>query len=168
MQAIQVFISSVRPSAVLLTKFSSANNGRAIETISAIPSLKMLSATFGSLIRFEVTIGILRCGRNLPVTQANAARGTIMPIVGIRASCQPIPVFMRDAPAFSTRCPSSTTSSKLLPSSTKSRQERRKIIRKSSPDSSRTRSTIFRAKRIRFLKDPPHSSLRLFVHFAMN
>ena len=131
LQAMQVFISSGRPSSVFLTKFSSAKNGLAMDTMSAIPSLKIFSATRGSFMRFDVTTGIFRYGRSLPVTQANAARGTIIAIVGTRASCQPIPVFIRDAPASSTRCPSSTTSSKLLPSSTKSRQERRKIMMKS-------------------------------------
>ena len=102
-----------------------------METMSVISSLKRFSATTGSFIRFDVTTGIFRYGRSLPVTHENAARGTIIAIVGTRASCQPIPVFIRDAPASSTRCPSSTTSSKLLPSSTKSRQERRKISIKS-------------------------------------
>ena len=36
------------------------------------------------------------------VTQANAARGTIVAIVGTRASCQPMPVLMIVAPAAST------------------------------------------------------------------
>jgi hypothetical protein len=34
------------------------------------------------------------------VTQAKAARGTLVAIVGMRASCQPIPVLMIVAPAF--------------------------------------------------------------------
>ena len=54
------------------------------------------------------------------VTHANAARGTIVAMVGIRASCQPMPVLMIVAPAASIACASATTSSQVLPPSTRS------------------------------------------------
>ena len=59
------------------------------------------------------------------MTEAKAARGTIVAIVGIRASCQPMPVLMIVAPAASMPCASSTTSSQLLPPSTRSSIDRR-------------------------------------------
>ncbi|MNE61592.1 hypothetical protein D3C80_1568180 [compost metagenome] len=48
-----------------------------------------------------VISGILTEPRNLAVTLLNAARGTLVAMVGIRASCQPIPVLMMVAPACS-------------------------------------------------------------------
>ncbi len=54
------------------------------------------------------------------VTHANAARGTIVAMVGMRASCQPMPVLMIVAPAASTPLASATTSSQVLPPSTRS------------------------------------------------
>jgi hypothetical protein len=59
------------------------------------------------------------------VTQAKAARGTLVAMVGTRASCQPMPVLMMLAPAFATALPSCTTSSQLLPSGTRSSIDRR-------------------------------------------
>ena len=59
------------------------------------------------------------------VTQANAARGTLVAMVGMRASCQPMPVLMMLAPPRATAVPSCTTSSQLLPPGTRSIMERR-------------------------------------------
>ncbi len=90
----QVLISSARPLAALATKSGSASNGRAIDTRSASPAASTRSATAGSLIRLLVTSGTLTAPLSLRVTQVNAARGTIVAIVGMRASCQPMPVLM--------------------------------------------------------------------------
>jgi hypothetical protein len=51
----------------------------------------MSSATPGSLIRFDATTGILTACLILRAAQANPPRGTACAIVGMRASCQPIP-----------------------------------------------------------------------------
>ncbi len=72
----------------------SAKNGRAILIISANPSSISLSAVTGELIRLVVQRGIEMLPRIFFVTQENAPRGTMVPIVGIRASCQPIPVWL--------------------------------------------------------------------------
>ena len=72
------------------------------------------------------------------------------PMVGTRASCQPMPVFRRVAPAASTALASWTTSSQLLPSGTRSSMERRKMMMKSGPTAARTAFTTATGKRIRF------------------
>ena len=69
--------------------------------MSASPDAKTCSAISGVLIRLEVTKGMFTLPFNFLVTQVNAARGTLVAIVGIRASCQPIPVLIMVAPAFS-------------------------------------------------------------------
>jgi hypothetical protein len=61
----------------------------------------------------------------LRVTQANAARGTLVAMVGTRASCQPMPVLMMLAPPCATALPNVTTSSQLLPPGTRSIIDRR-------------------------------------------
>ena len=55
------------------THCESANNGRAIDTMSAMPSARRLSATSGVLIRFEVMTGIVTSGRKRAVRWAKAA-----------------------------------------------------------------------------------------------
>ncbi len=62
---------------------------------------------------------------SLRVTQLKAARGTGVAMVGMRASCQPIPVLIKVAPAASTALASCTVSSNVPPSSTKSSIDRR-------------------------------------------
>ena len=91
-----------------------------METMSAIPSANNPSATSGVLIRFEVITGIDTSPRSRPVRCAKAARGTLVAMVGTRASCQPIPVFRIVAPAASTARARSATSSQVLPSGTRS------------------------------------------------
>src|SRR5262249_48312025 len=59
LQAMQVLISSARPSAALFTKNGSASSGRAIETRSAWPEAMIDSAISGVLIRFDAQTGIL-------------------------------------------------------------------------------------------------------------
>ncbi len=54
------------------------------------------------------------------VTQANAPRGTWVAMVGMRASCQPMPVLIRVAPAASTARASVITSSREEPPGTRS------------------------------------------------
>ena len=126
----QVLISSARPSAALRTKAGSASSGRAIETMSAEPSASTDSATSGVLMRLLVISGMRRpsaCSwsRSFFVTQAKPARGTLVAIVGMRASCQPMPVLMMVAPAWATARASCSTSSQLPPSGTRSSIDRR-------------------------------------------
>ena len=120
LQAMHVLISSARPSAALLTKSASARNGRAIDTMSASPRARIASATAGSLMRFVVISGTRTAPRSRAVTHVKAPRGTIVAIVGMRASCQPMPVLISVAPAASIACASVTTSSHVLPPSTRS------------------------------------------------
>ena len=94
-------------------------------TISAHPSDSAASATAGIFIRFVVINGIDTSPINRFVTQVKPARGTIVAIVGILASCQPIPVLIIVAPLFSTWRASSTTSSHELPSEIRSSMESR-------------------------------------------
>lgn len=107
------------------------------------------SATCGSLMRFVVTSGTETLPFSLRVTQLNAARGTGVAMVGMRASCQPIPVLIMVAPAASIACASCTVSSKVPPPSTRSSIDRRKMIIKSAPARSRTARTTSTAKRMR-------------------
>ena len=120
LQAMQVLISSARPVAALTTKSASARSGRAIDTMSASPRSRIASATAGSLMRLVATSGTRTSAFSRRVTQANAPRGTSVAIVGMRASCQPMPVLMIVAPAASTALASATTSSHVLPPSTRS------------------------------------------------
>lgn len=76
-------------------------------------------------MRLVVISGMPTSPRSLAVTLVKAARGTLVAMVGIRASCQPMPVLIRVAPAFSTAFASSTISSQLLPPSTRSSMDRR-------------------------------------------
>ena len=84
-----------------------------------------LSATSGVLMRFEVMTGMPTSGRSRAVSQAKAARGTEVAMVGTRASCQPMPVLIRVAPAASTALASTTTSSQVEPSGTRSISDKR-------------------------------------------
>ena len=145
----QVLISSARPLCALDSSSASARNGRAIDTMSASPRDITSSATCGSLMRLVVTSGTDTLPFSLRVTQLNAARGTGVAMVGIRASCQPIPVLMRVAPAASIACASCTVSSNVPPPSTRSSIDRRKMIIKSVPVRSRTARTTSTAKRMR-------------------
>ncbi len=156
----QVLISSARPAAALLTKSASARNGRAIETMSPSPRASTASATAGSLIRLVAISGIPTSFFSRFVTHANAARGTIVAMVGTRASCQPMPVLMIVAPAASTALASATTSSHVLPPSTRSSIDSRKTMMKFGPTAARVRRTISTGKRMRFSNSPPHSSVR--------
>ena len=50
------------------------------------------SATSGALMRFDAATGMRTACLIRRVAQANAPRGTACAMVGMRASCQPIPV----------------------------------------------------------------------------
>lgn len=76
-------------------KFRIRQEGRAMETMSASPPARMRSATSGVLMRLVVISGTLRCFLSSAVTQLKAPRGTLVAMVGMRASCQPMPVLMR-------------------------------------------------------------------------
>ncbi len=168
LQAMQVLISSARPVAALTTKSGSARSGRAIDTMSASPRARIASASAGSLMRLVVTSGTFTSSLIRRVTQAKAPRGTSVAIVGIRASCQPMPVLMMFAPAASTARASATTSSQVLPPSTRSSIDRRKTTMKFGPHAARTARTISTGKRMRLSNDPPHSSVRRLVRGATN
>ena len=88
--------------------------------------------------------------RSLRVTHAYAPRGTLVAIVGTRASCQPIPVLITSIPASSSARASATTSSQLEPPSTRSSIERRKMSAKSGPHLARVALTMSSASRLRF------------------
>ena len=164
----QVLISSPLFSAALLTKSASARKGRAIDTMSAQPEASTSSATSGVLMRLVVISGIVTSPLSRWVTHAKAARGTMVAMVGMRASCQPMPVLMIVAPAASMALASATTSSQLLPPSTRSSIDRRKMMMKFGPTLARVVRTISSAKRMRFSKLPPQSSVRWLVCGAMN
>ena len=98
--------------------------------MSAQPSASTCSATSGVLMRLEVTSGVeMPAAANSAfifcVTQANAARGTLVAIVGTRASCQPMPVLTMLAPPVATALPRVTISSHALPPGTRSIIDRR-------------------------------------------
>ena len=86
--------------AALLTNSGSARKGRAIDTMSAQPSASTCSATSGTLMRLDVMTGMPTSGLILREPRPCGARGTLVAMVGTRASCQPIPVLMIVAPAF--------------------------------------------------------------------
>ena len=102
------------------------------------------------------------------VTKAKPPRGTIVAMVGILASCQPIPVLITSAPAISISLARCSTSSQELPPTTKSNMLNLYIIKKSGPTASRMRLTISLGNWIRFSKLPPHLSVLWFVSDAIN
>ncbi len=84
-------------------------------TRSAAPSAISASAVAGALILLVVQSGMDTLPFIFLVTHAKAPRGTMVAMVGTRASCQPMPVLMMDAPAASICCASSTTSGQAEP-----------------------------------------------------
>ena len=71
-------------------------------------------------MRLDAMTGIDTSARSRAVSQAKAARGTEVAIVGTRASCQPMPELSRLAPAACTARASTATSSQVDPSGTRS------------------------------------------------
>mmetsp|Transcript_13769 Transcript_13769/g.40763 ORF Transcript_13769/g.40763 Transcript_13769/m.40763 type:complete len:205 (-) Transcript_13769:834-1448(-) len=120
-----VLMSSSRPVSALATKCGSARNGRAMLIMSAQPSSSTRSATAGSLMRFVVQSGMPTSPLSFLVTHAKPPRGTEVAMVGMRASCQPMPVLMMDAPALSMFLASCTISGHEEPPSTRSNMLRR-------------------------------------------
>ena len=123
-------MSCGRPARALATKKGSASSGRARLTRSALPCASRPSATSGVLMRLLVTSGICKpwarsVSRIFCVTQAKAPRGTLVAIVGTRASCQPMPVLRMVAPACVMAWASVTASSQVPPSGTRSSMDRR-------------------------------------------
>jgi hypothetical protein len=94
-----------------------------METRSASPPARMRSATSGVLMRLVAQTGRRTSALSLAVSQLKAARGTLVAMVGTRASCQPMPVLRRVAPAPSTARASAAISGQLEPSGTRSRSE---------------------------------------------
>ncbi len=86
MQAMQVWFSSRLLAAALFTKSASARKGRAIETMSALPEASTSSAISGVLMQLVVINGICTAPFSRLVTQAKAARGTMVARVGVRES----------------------------------------------------------------------------------
>lgn len=80
---------------------------------------------FGVLMRLVVTSGTDTWPMSRRVTRVKAPRGTEVAMVGMRASCQPIPVFSSVAPAASTALARVTTSSGEEPPGTRSSMESR-------------------------------------------
>ena len=99
LHAMHVLMRSASPALALLKKKGSARKGRAIETRSAWPPPRMVSAISGVLMRLVATSGTVTEPRSFCVTHAKPPRGTDVAIVGMRASCQPMPVLISDAPA---------------------------------------------------------------------
>ena len=151
----QVLISSSRPSRALFTHSGSASIGRAIDTRSASPRASTDSATSGMLMRLLVITGTVTTWRSRPVTDAKAARGTMVAMVGTGASCQQKCVLRMLAPAASTARASVTISSQASPPSSMSIAEMRKIRMKSGPTAARTRRTTSTGKRMRCSNGPP-------------
>ena len=126
------------------------------------------SASCGELKRLVAMTGKRVAALMRADTQPKAPRGTMPAMVGIRASCQPMPVFSMVAPAPSICDASHSTSAPVPPSSTRSSPEMRKMMMKSRPTAARVWRTTSSASRARFSSDPPHSSLRLLVRGARN
>jgi hypothetical protein len=96
-----------------------------MDTRSASPPARVCSATSGVLIRLLVTRGMDTAPLSRAVTQVKAARGTMLAMVGMRASCQPMPVLMMVAPAPFTWRARVTTWSQELPPATRSSMDNR-------------------------------------------
>ena len=137
--------------------------GRAMETMSASPRESTSSATCGMLMRLLVITGTPTSRRSRPVTDAKAARGTMVAMVGTGDSCQQKWVLMMLAPAASTALPSETTSSQARPPSSMSMAGMRNTTMKFGPTVARTRLTTSCAKRRRFSQGPPQRSVRRLV-----
>jgi hypothetical protein len=125
LQPMQVLISSARPCSPC-DEFRVGQQGRAIDTMSAEARRPApASAVSGALMRLVVTSGIDTWPFSFCVTQAKAARGTLVAMVGTRASCQPMPVLMMVAPAGSMPWPVAPPRQSVEPFSTRSSIDRR-------------------------------------------
>ena len=130
LQAMQVLMASRLPMRAFFTQSASARKGRAMLTMSALPSASTCSAVSGMLMRLLVTTGVAmpsrrNASRSFLVTQAKPARGTLVAMVGMRASCQPMPLLIKVAPARETARARVSTSSQLWPCGTRSSRLKR-------------------------------------------
>ena len=89
-------------------------------------------------------------------------------MVGILASCQPMPVLITSTPQDSSSLANAAISLQSLPPFIKSSILNLNMITKSSPTASLVCRTISKGNFIRFSKLPPHSSVLWFVSAAMN
>ena len=96
-----------------------------MDTKSASPDASTASAISGVLMRLLAQTGIDTSPLSLRASQVKAARGTEVAMVGIRASCQPMPELSIDAPAASMARASCATSDQSCPSGTRSMSEMR-------------------------------------------
>ena len=120
-----MLIPARSPAFALFANSASASSARASETMSASPRARISSPTSGALIRLEAITGICTASFRRRVAQAKPPRGTACEMVGMRASCQPMPVLSSDAPADSIPLASCTISSPERPPSTSSSAEMR-------------------------------------------
>ena len=103
LQPMQVLISSGVPGRGLVDEVGvGEERARHATPCRRSPSASSCSATSGVLIRLVATSGTATAPMSFFVTQAKAPRGTVVAMVGMRASCQPMPVLMMVAPAAST------------------------------------------------------------------
>ena len=155
-----VLIESASSAFDLAMISGSARNGRAMETMSAHPDSRAASHASGVFRRLVVISGIDTSPMSFFVTNVKPPLGTKVAIVGMRASCQPIPVLMASAPASSAALANATTSFQSLPSAIKSSMLRRYTIANCGPTAARISRMISSGKRMRFSKEPPYSSVR--------
>ena len=161
-------MAAAAPALAFATKSASARNGLANDTMSPKPCAKTLSATSGVLRRLETTTGISTASLMRRVSATKAARGTAWAMVGIGASCQPMPLLIMSTPAASSSRANTKASSAGCALSTRSSTDKRNMITKSSPTSARVRCTTSKGRRMRFSDEPPHSSSRRLVRGARN
>jgi hypothetical protein len=135
--------------------------------MSASPRARIASADGRIVDAVGRDSGIRTAPLSRRVTHANAPRGTIVAMVGMRASCQPMPVLMIVAPARSTPArarPPRPTCCRL------DQVEHRQAVDDDevAPDRFARAAHDLDGKRMRFSKAPPHSSSRWFVRGATN
>jgi hypothetical protein len=156
LQPMQVLISSARPLRGLAHEVRVGQEGaRHRHHVGHALGQHLL----GHLGRVDAVGGHQRDAGTLPlsfcVTQANAARGTLVAMVGMRASCQPMPVFRMVTPACLERLRQLhhlVQRGAALDQVEHRQAEDQDEVR---PTRSRVRRTISSGKRMRFSKLPP-------------
>ena len=114
----------------------------------------------GALKRFVAITGSRVAALMRADTQPKAPRGTMPAMVGIRASCQPMPVLRGDAGAFDLAEQPHRVRARVRPA-TRSRPEMRKMMMKSRPNRGANPSHDFECEpRTGSRAEPPHSSVR--------
>ena len=115
-------------------------------TLSTTSGLAVVDTTPGAGIGSLVITGTLTTSRKRRVAQLKAARGTKVATVGMRASCQPMPVLSSETPAACKASANALTSSQLQPCSTKSSKEMRKMMQQMGGGRNDTSSLIRRLR----------------------